>query len=188
VAQLIRQLTAQLPLAVLAVFLGIEDLGLADRSIDLLLQLLLRPENPLVAHGLVHGGIDLNLGAVQRLMAQAHHPRLLAQPQDLHEKTLEGIEVAEPELADPAVVRLQVAGQHPEGQVLVADPLDLAGREDVHAVDVEQQHRQPLRGMRLHPRVKCLLAAGNLGLSGDQDLRKIELNNQVQQEKHLMDF
>jgi hypothetical protein len=34
---------------------------------------------------IVLGGIGLNLGADERHMAQAHHPRLLAQPQDLNE-------------------------------------------------------------------------------------------------------
>ncbi|MFN9906745.1 MAG: hypothetical protein ACK56F_11585, partial [bacterium] len=64
-AQRIGQIAAQVPLAVLAVFLGIEDLGLAHQGIDLLLQLLLRPEHPLMAHGLVLGGTGLNLGAIQ---------------------------------------------------------------------------------------------------------------------------
>ncbi len=123
-----------------------------------------------MAHGLVLTGIGLNLGAnrlaeacgYERYVAQAHHAGLVAQPQDLNEQTLEGIEVAAPELADPAVVRLLVAGQHPEGQVLVAGSLDLAGGDDANAVGVEQQHRR-------HPRVKSLLAAGILGLSKDQD-------------------
>jgi len=88
-----------------------------------------------VAHGLVLAGIGLNLGAVKRHMAQAHHPGLLAQPQDLNVATgfraavqiLESTEVAAPELADPAVVRLLIAGQHPECQILVAGALDLPG-------------------------------------------------------------
>jgi len=59
--------------------------------------------------------------------SQPCHPGLLAQPQDLNKQILEGIEVAAPELADSAVVRLLIPGQHPEGQVLVAGPLDLEG-------------------------------------------------------------
>ena len=58
-------------------------------------------------------------------MAQAHHPRLLAQPQDLDKQIPESVEVAAPELTDPAMVRLLIPGQHPEGQVLVAGALDL---------------------------------------------------------------
>jgi len=59
-------------------------------------------------------------------MAQAHHVGLLAQPEDLNEQTLEGVEITAAELTDPALVRLLVAGQHPEGQILGAGPLDLA--------------------------------------------------------------
>ena len=73
---------------------------------DLLFQLLLGPEHPLVAHGFAPGGVGLHLGPIQGHMAQAHHPGLLAQPQDLNKQILEGIEVAAPELTDPAVVRL----------------------------------------------------------------------------------
>jgi hypothetical protein len=73
-----------------------------------------------VAHGFALGGVGLHLGAIQSDMTQAHHPGLLAQPQDLNEQILEGIEVAAPELADAAVVRLLIPGQHPEGQILVA--------------------------------------------------------------------
>jgi hypothetical protein len=124
-----------------------------------------------VAHGLVLGGIGLHLGAVQCHMTQAHHPRLLAQPQDLDKQTLEGIEIPQAEVTDATVIRLLVTGQYPERQILVAGAFDLAGGDDAHAVGVEQQHRQPLRGrLRLHPRVKTLLTAGILALSRDQDL------------------
>ncbi len=180
-AQLVGQLAAQIPLAVAAILLGIQNLGLADQGVDLLLQLLLSSEHALVAHGFVLGAIGLNLGAVQRHMTQAHHPRFLAQPQNLHEQTLEGIEVAAAELADPAVIRLLVTGQHPKGQVLVAGTLDLAGRDDADAVGVEQQQRQ-------HPWVKTLLPAGILGLGRDQDLGEIQLIHQVQQDIHLVVF
>ena len=80
-----------------------------------------------MAHRLVLAGIGFHLGAIQGHMPQAHHPCLLAQPQDLNKQTLEGIKVAAPELTDPAVVRLLIAGEHPERQILVAGPLDLAG-------------------------------------------------------------
>ncbi len=136
-----------------------------------------------MAHGLVLGGIGLNLGAIERHMAQADNPRLLAQPQDLHKQTLEGIEVAAPELTDTAVIGLLVAGHHPEGQILVAGTFDLAGGDDAHAVGAEQEHRQPLRGrLRLHPGVKPLLPTRILGLGRNQDGREIQLVDQVHQE------
>jgi hypothetical protein len=143
--QLIRQLTAAIPLAVPAILLRIEDLGLAHQGVDLLLQLLLGLEHPLVAHGLVLGGIGVNLGAIEGHMAEAHHPSLLAQPQDLNKQALEGIEIVAPELADAAVIRLLVASQHPEDQLLVAGALNLAGRDGAHAVGVEHQHRHHAR-------------------------------------------
>jgi hypothetical protein len=126
-------------------------------------------------------GIGLHLGAVQRHMAKAHHPRLLAQRQDLHEQDLEGIKVAAPKLTDPSVVRLLVAGQHEEGQVLAAGLFDLAGEDDAHAVGIEKEHRH-------HPCNKTLLASGILRLRTDQDLIKIQGIDQVQQETHLCDL
>jgi hypothetical protein len=74
---------------------------------------------------LVFGGIDLNLGAIKGHMAQAHHPRLLTQPQDLHKQLAQHVEVAAAELTDAAVVGLLVGRQHPKGQILMAGSLDL---------------------------------------------------------------
>jgi hypothetical protein len=45
---------------------------------------------------------------------------LLAQPQHLKEQTGQGSKVTAPEIADPAVVRLPVAGQNAHGVVLPA--------------------------------------------------------------------
>jgi hypothetical protein len=71
----------------------------------------------------------------------------------------------------PAVVRLLIPCQHPEGQVRVAGPLDLARGDYTHAVGVEQQQRKPLCGrLRLHLGVKTFLTAEILALSRDQDL------------------
>jgi hypothetical protein len=120
----------------------------------------------------VFGGTGLHLGAIEGYMAQAHHPGLLAQPQDLNEQAFEGIKVAAPEFTDTAVIRLLITGQHAERKILVAGTLDLAGGDGAHAVGVEQKHRQPLRGsLRLHPRIKALLPAGIFGLSRDEDGR-----------------
>jgi hypothetical protein len=112
-------------------------------------------------------------------MAQAHHARLLAEPQDLNEQVAQRVEVAAPELTDSAVVWLLVAREHPEGQILVTGPLNLAGGDDAHAVGVEQQQRH-------HPRVKAFLAARILALSRDQDRGKIQLIHQIEQEIHLV--
>lgn len=47
--------------------------------------------------------MGLNLGAIQRDMAQAYHPSHLAEAQDQHEKAFQRIEIASPELTDAAV-------------------------------------------------------------------------------------
>ena len=177
--QFIRKITSAVVLAVTAIVLGVQDFGLAHQGINLLRQLLFGPQHPLVAHGLVLAGVGFDLGAIQCHMAQADHASLLAQPQGLNKQTLEGVKVAATELADPAVVRLLIAGEHAKSQILVAGPLDLPRRHRPHAVGVEQQQRQ-------HPRVVPLLAAGILGLSRDQDLREIQFLRQVQQEIHLV--
>ena len=78
-----------------------------------------------MAHGLVLAGIGFDLGAIQGHMPQTHHPCLLAQPQNLNEQALEGIEIAAPEIADPAVIRLLITGEDPKGQILVAGALNL---------------------------------------------------------------
>jgi hypothetical protein len=104
-ASFIRQIPAQFPLAVALVSLGIQDFGPAHQDVDLLPQIVLGPEHAFVAHGLALGGMGLHLGAIQRHMAQAHHPRLRAQPEHLNKQTLEGIEVATAELTDPAADR-----------------------------------------------------------------------------------
>ena len=79
------------------------------------------------------------------------------------------------ELADPAVVRLIVAREHPEGQMLVASPLDSAGGDDPNAVGVEQLYRH-------HPGVEPLLLTGILGLRWYEDFLEIQPIHQIQQE------
>ena len=61
----------------------------------------------------------------------------------------------------------------------MAGPLDLAGGDDAHAVGVEQQHRH-------HSRVKPFLPTGILGLCRTQDLREIQLIDQIEKEVHLV--
>jgi hypothetical protein len=80
-----------------------------------------------------------------------------------------------------------VTGEHQERQILVAGQPDLSGGDDANVVGVEQQHRQPLRGrLRLHPGGESFLPTGILGLGRDQDLGKIQLIHQIQQEIHLV--
>src|ERR1700730_7627822 len=50
-------------------------------------ELLLGPSHPAVAHRLVLGGIRLNLGAVERDMAELDQTSFAAQPEDLYKQT-----------------------------------------------------------------------------------------------------
>ncbi len=105
-----------------------------------------------MAHCFVLGGVGLHLAAIQCLMAQPDHEGLLAKPQDLNEQLIESVEIAAPVSEQlqkvvrgrdqlpftidlfqapqqeapqaQAVVRLLIPCQHPEGQILVAGPLD----------------------------------------------------------------
>jgi hypothetical protein len=131
-----------------------------------------------VAHALALGGIGLNIGANQGNMAQAHHNGFLAEAQDLNEQTIEGIEVAAPELTDAAVVRLLVGGEHPECGAFPTGLLDLSGAGQPDAVGVQEQHQH-------HPRVVGLLFAGIL-LPIDGVDRLNELSGQIQQKEHQM--
>ena len=71
-------------------------------------------------------------------MAQHYNPRLLTQAQKPNKQALEGIKAALAELADPAVIRLLLDGQHQVGLILVAGRLDVPGEDFNHAVGSEQ--------------------------------------------------
>ena len=81
------------------------------------------------------------------------------------------------EIADPAVVRLLIAGQHPEGDVFPAGLLDLARAGQPNAVGVQEQHRH-------HSRLVGLLAPRILLPVDGVDLLKIQLAGQIQQKEH----
>jgi len=132
-----------------------------------------------VAHGLVFGGIGFDLGAVEGHVAQAQQARLLAQPQHLHKQARQCIEMNEAEITDPAVVRLLVAGEHAEGGILPAGPLDPARGGDADAVGVEQQHHH-------HPRLIGLDPTRIPRLVDRIDRREIQFGGHVQQEEHQM--
>jgi len=138
-----------------------------------LLQLLLRSNHQLVNHRIVLTSTGLHLGAIERHMAEAHHPHLLDQTQDLNKQILNTFKVAKAELADLSEARQFVAAQLPKGQGLIAASLNLPGRVDTHAVGVEQQH-QPLRERpRLHSRLNPLPPARTLGLIGNKNFGEI---------------
>jgi hypothetical protein len=79
------------------------------------------------AIGLV-GGVAGQLGDVQRQDTDADQADGRAQLQGMHEEPGQGLLVADAKTRDGHMVRGLVAGQHPEGQVLDAAPLDLPRR------------------------------------------------------------
>ena len=169
----------------LPVLLGIDDLGLAQQRPHLRLQLALGLGHPLVAHRLVFAGIGFDLGAIQSHRPQAHQPCPLAQPQYLNEQDGQSTQVTPAKVADAAVVRLLVPGQHAEGGVFPAGLLDLARAWQPNAVGVQEQHHQPLRGrLRLHSRLVGLLAPRILLPVDGMDGLKIQLSSQIEQEEH----
>jgi len=93
------------------------------------------------------------------------------------DKAGQGIEVTAPEIADPAVVRLLVAGQDAEGGVLPAGLLDLSGAGQPDAVGVQEQHHH-------HPGLVRLLTPWVLLPVDGVDLLKIQLGCQIQQKEH----
>jgi hypothetical protein len=91
------------------------------------------------------GGVGLDLGAVQGDQPQAHHPSRRAQLQRLNQEAGQGLFVVDPEARDGHMIGRAVAAQDPEGEVLGAAPLDLAGGADPGAVGIQQHPQQ-------HPR------------------------------------
>ena len=132
-----------------------------------------------MTHGLVFGGIGLDLGAIQGHVAQAHQACLLAQPQHLHKQARQCIEMNEAEITDPAVVGLLVAGEHPERGIFPAGPLDPPGGGDADAVGIEQKQHH-------HPRLVGLDPTRIPRLVDRINRREIQLSGQVQQEEHQM--
>ncbi|MCP9779107.1 MULTISPECIES: hypothetical protein [Cyanobium] len=110
--EFLRQLIAAFALAELAVLLGIDDLGLAQQGSHLGFQLPHGLEDPLVAHGFLTAGIGYRLCAIQSHIAQAHQPCLLAQPQDLNKEPSQSTKATAAQVANPAVVRMLIAGEN----------------------------------------------------------------------------
>jgi hypothetical protein len=91
------------------------------------------------------GGVGLDLGAIQGDQPQAHHPSRSAQLQRLNQEAGQRLLVADPEPRDGHMVGPAVAGQDPEGNVLLQAPLDLPRGADPGAVGI-QQHPNSIRG------------------------------------------
>jgi hypothetical protein len=90
------------------------------------------------------GGISGHLGAVQRDGADLDHAGRGAQLQRLDQEAGQRLLVADAEPRDRHVVGELVAGQHPEGQILGAAPLDLPRGAHPDGVGVQQHPQQAL--------------------------------------------
>jgi hypothetical protein len=88
--------------------------------------------------GGVAGGVGGHLGAVERDHAEADQPGGGAQLQRPDEEPGQRGLVAGAEAGDGHVVGGLVAGQHPEGEVLGAVALDLAGGAHPNGIGVQQ--------------------------------------------------
>jgi hypothetical protein len=124
--------------AVLAV-LRLVGLGrLAQELHDLVLQL------GQSAVGLI-GGVRGHLCTVQRDHAQADQPGRGAQPQRGDQEPGQRLLVAGAEARDRHLVGGLVAGQHPEGEILVATPFDLPRGAHPGGVAIQEHAQQHLR-------------------------------------------
>jgi len=91
----------------------------------------------------------MDFRAIQRHMAKAHQPCLLADHEHLNEQAAERLKGTAAQVADSAMVRLLIAGEHPKVSVFQASLLDLAGNGQTDAVGVQKEHHHL-------PRVACL--------------------------------
>ena len=120
------------------------------------------------------GGIGGHLGAVQGDGAELDHPRGGAQPQRGDQEPGQGLLVPHAEAGEGHVIGELVAGQHPEGEVLAAAPLDLPRGAHPDRVAVQQhaqQHLGVVGGM-----------AVPVGAVGAQERLQVQLVDDVQHE------
>jgi hypothetical protein len=90
------------------------------------------------------GGVGGHLGPVQRDHTQSDQPGGGAQPQRLNQEPGQRLLVPHAEPGDGHVVGGLVAGQHPEGEILDAAPLELPGGAHPNGVAVQQHGQQGL--------------------------------------------
>ena len=83
-----------------------------------------------LTHGMMLGGVGLQLGAVLGHMPQLDQPGLLPQPQHLHKQVAQGSQMLLAKGGQRAKVRHLVGGQHPEAVVLLEMPGQAAGGGD----------------------------------------------------------
>src|ERR1019366_740198 len=124
-------------------------------------------------HRLVLAGVRLDLGSVDRHMAQLHQSSFRTQQQSLHEQARERIQMTGAELGDGGVVRVLIAGKITEGHVLEGARLNLARTVDAPRIAVQKQTDHHLRRIGRLP-------AAILVLIGLVDRAQIQRRNYIQ--------
>ena len=167
----LRQFISPLVLAVPAVLLIVHFLGSPEQLGHLSRQLPFLLFHPAVAHRLIPGGVGLNLGAVQRHVAQPHQSSPLAQFQHVPEQVGKRCQVVLAKVGDGAKVGGIVGRQDPERDVLVETLGDAACGGHAGAIAVEQH-------LDHHPRMVGRVAT-LLALIAAGDGRQVQLVHQV---------
>jgi len=139
--------------AVQLVLCGVRALGRAQPTVDFGLKLGLARLHALIAYGLVLRGVRLDLGAVERHVAELHEAGLLGQLQDLHKQPGQRLQMPLAEVADGAEVRRIERRDHHEVGALGARRGNPARGVDPARIAIEQQRRH-------HPRIERRLAEG----------------------------
>jgi hypothetical protein len=129
----------------LGIFRGVGRLRLGQPVGDLGRQFGLGALHPAAAHRLVLARVRLELGAIQRDMAELDQPGPPAQPQHLSKQPGQSLKMAPPEVADGAAVRPLHAGHRPHVEAFRARLGDLPRRVDALGVGIQQQRHHHRR-------------------------------------------
>ena len=142
----IRHLVAALA-AVELVLLRIGGFGRFQPAVDLRLKLGFPLPHVRIAHGLMLGGVRLDLGAVERDMPELHQAGLLGKLQHLHEQTGQRLQMPLAEIRDRAEVRRITRHDHHEVRTLHRRFGDPPRRIEPARIAMQKQRRH-------HPRIK----------------------------------
>ena len=131
-----------------AVLLDILGLGTREPGGHLAGKPLLCLAHTSIRHRLVHAGIGLNFGTVERHMAELDQPRRPTQLEHLHEQLAQSLQVPLSERGDGPEVRPVERGYRHEVDTLLACLGDLARGIDPAAISIEQKRHHHCRMVR----------------------------------------
>ena len=131
-------------------------------------------DHTVIAHGLVLGGIGLQLGPIQRHMPQRDQASPLTERQHLHEQIGQGRQMLLAKVADGPKIWPLVGRQHAKGHVLFQFPSNLPRGWNPHGIGIEQDLDQ-------HPRMVRHSTTGDAPI-GPQNRGEIQLFHEIGQE------